>query len=688
LNNQPRYRAYISYSHKDEKSAAWLHRALESYRVPRYLVGTQTPVGEVPARIRPIFRDRDDLSSAIDLKDTVKHALAESENLILICSPDSAVSPWVNEEVRQFAALGRASNIFCVLVGGQPAADGSMSSCFPSALAEIGFKEPLAADVRKWADGKHVAMLKLIAGLLGIRLDELRQRDLQRRRKRQFVLGLGVAAMLTLAVLTIVSQVSERHQREKAEQLANFIVDLGERLKSDVDLETLALIGAESSRHLQSLDPHRLSPETGKKVALAIRQMASVNQYRGKPDKALKDFERSRDLLWSLHKKYPQVQGVLFELGNAEYYVGKLHFEQKVFDSALTSMQSYHQLTRKLSAMDSDNPDWILEVSYSHNNLAAVQLDSGMGINESILEHVAEAIRLMEIVVALKPDDKDVASAYATTLAWAADAQFQACNLEDAIDFRRKTKTLSEFAMHADPANNDLKKQYAYALTGVARLQSIMGQTGLARQNLELAINILKQLVALDPSNFHYRELLLYRQVMLSKLLADTGELELAGLMIPELKTQFQSDGEIVRKGTEPLKEYIELLLAYVDVEFGLGNINAAREQLQIVMDIQADNTESHNLDFFDRQRLVLARYQWWQINDGGGFDKLADISDLHQLSSNDYRSCIEADSSARMYFLEGNMDGALREVVYLKSRGYADPGFVRFCQQNKLCQG
>jgi hypothetical protein len=60
-----RYKAFISYCHKDEAWAKWLHRALESYRVPRKLVGKQTSAGEVAARIRPVFRDRDDLSSLL-----------------------------------------------------------------------------------------------------------------------------------------------------------------------------------------------------------------------------------------------------------------------------------------------------------------------------------------------------------------------------------------------------------------------------------------------------------------------------------------------------------------------------------------------------------------------------------------------------------------------------------------------
>jgi len=382
---EPRYKAYISYSHKDESWAAWLHRALESYRVPRNLVGNKTSVGEVPARIRPVFRDRDDLSSATDLEETVKQSLADSESLVLVCSPNAATSHWVKEEIRYFAHLGRADRIFCIIVGGEPAADGSVSSCFSSALAEIGIQEPLAADVRKWADGKHVAKLKLIAGLLGLRLDELRQRDTQRRHKRQVFIGLGVLVALTLAIMTAFSQISERHEREKNEQLATFVVDLGERLQSDADLETLALISAEASRHLQSLDPDKLSAETGKKVALAIRQMGWVSQHQGRPDEALDTFRRSRDLLLRLHNKYPEIPELLFELGNAEYYIGNLHNEQGRYESALELMQSYYDLSRKLLDTDPDNPDWILEVAYSHNNLAAVHLESGRGIPSSRL---------------------------------------------------------------------------------------------------------------------------------------------------------------------------------------------------------------------------------------------------------------------------------------------------------------
>ena len=42
-NEQPRYRAFLSYSHADTPAAARLHRWLETYRIPPRLVGLATP---------------------------------------------------------------------------------------------------------------------------------------------------------------------------------------------------------------------------------------------------------------------------------------------------------------------------------------------------------------------------------------------------------------------------------------------------------------------------------------------------------------------------------------------------------------------------------------------------------------------------------------------------------------------
>lgn len=98
----------------------WLHKALETYRIPSRLVGRETTAGMIPKSLSPIFRDRDELPSATDLNRKVNEALAQSANLIVICSPRSAVSRWVNEEILAYKRLGRADRVFCLIVDGEP----------------------------------------------------------------------------------------------------------------------------------------------------------------------------------------------------------------------------------------------------------------------------------------------------------------------------------------------------------------------------------------------------------------------------------------------------------------------------------------------------------------------------------------------------------------------------------------
>lgn len=215
-----KYWAFISYSHQDEAWGTWLHRALERYRVPRALVGREGPAGKVPKRIMPIFRDRDELPGASNLAQKITEALSQSRFLIIICSPRSAASRYVNEEISTFKRLGRSDRILCLVVDGEPGASADPESglleAFPEAVRyELDGQavEPLAADARADKDGKTNAKLKVLAGLLGVGFDELKRREARRRNWRIVQL-----AALVLAVTGMVAGVWWNRQQVAREQ--------------------------------------------------------------------------------------------------------------------------------------------------------------------------------------------------------------------------------------------------------------------------------------------------------------------------------------------------------------------------------------------------------------------------------------------------------------------------------------
>jgi tetratricopeptide (TPR) repeat protein len=195
--NAYKYRAFITYAHKDEDRARWLRKKLETFRVPKHLVGTDGDHGEVPSRLYPIFRDRDELAGAAQLGPLIEQALTDSSHLIVLCSPHAVKSRWVNEEIRMFKSMGKSDRVLCLVLSGDPMSEdmqgGVGKECIPLAARREVDKdglvtdhkdEPAAADLRETADGEKDALLKIIAGLLGLGLDDLKQRDLLARQKR------------------------------------------------------------------------------------------------------------------------------------------------------------------------------------------------------------------------------------------------------------------------------------------------------------------------------------------------------------------------------------------------------------------------------------------------------------------------------------------------------------------------
>ncbi len=253
--------AFLSYSHHDSEVAGWLHEALEDFRVPPRLVGKLTDQGAIPKRINPIFRDRHELAAAGDLGEEIEEAIAGSRFLIVLCSPHAAQSRWIDEEIACFKKMHREDRILAAIVDGEPFASDMPGregqECFPPALRvhydrrgrpTAQRSEPIAADLRPSGDGRHTGLLKIVAGLLGVGLDDLVQREAHRRQKRLYGLtAASVAGMLVasgLAYTAIDARDEARDQRREADKLVGFMLgDLRQKLEPIGRLDVLDSVG-------------------------------------------------------------------------------------------------------------------------------------------------------------------------------------------------------------------------------------------------------------------------------------------------------------------------------------------------------------------------------------------------------------------------------------------------------------
>jgi len=203
-----RYRAFISYSQKDKAYARRLHQALERYRLP---MGVEAAgIDAKTRRLGRFFRDDEEMGATSNLGAALKGAIADAENLIVICSTNSAKSNWVNEEIIHFKRTGRADRIFAVIFDRGRKRD--VTDYFPPALRfELGQDgdlsarptEPLAIDLRKEKFAR--VLVRIVSGLTSTPFDSLWKREQRRARHARMLFGFGSACVtLVLAAIAFV----------------------------------------------------------------------------------------------------------------------------------------------------------------------------------------------------------------------------------------------------------------------------------------------------------------------------------------------------------------------------------------------------------------------------------------------------------------------------------------------------
>ncbi len=192
------YYAFISYCSRDGAEARRLQASLERLRLPASL-RKEDP--SLPKRISPVFMDKSDLVPQGRLLQSLHDNLDASRTLLLLCSPDSARSPWVDQEVRYFIETGRTDRILPVILDGDPHAADPERECFPPSLAALGQEdEPTAIRLSDY-DGRG-SLLRIAAALLDLKLDKLLERDAAYRRKKR-ILFASAAVLLACSAAAV-----------------------------------------------------------------------------------------------------------------------------------------------------------------------------------------------------------------------------------------------------------------------------------------------------------------------------------------------------------------------------------------------------------------------------------------------------------------------------------------------------
>jgi tetratricopeptide (TPR) repeat protein len=513
--------AFLSYSHDDAEVADWLHEELEEYHVPPRLVGKLTDQGPVPKRLAPIFRDRHELAAAHDLAGEIEEAIAGSRFLIVLCSPDAAQSHWINEEIACFKRLHGEERILAAIVAGEPFVSDipgrEAEECFPPAL-RVRFDgrgrptshraEPIAADLREQGDGRKMGLLKIAAGMMGVGLDDLAQREAQRRHRRMYAItAASVAGMLFtsgLAYTAIDARDEARDQRREAEGLIGFMLgDLRQKLEPVGRLDVLDAVGARALEYYEKQDKKTLSDDALAQRSKALTLMGEIATSRGDLDGALRRYREALAGTAETLRRFPNDPQRMFEHAQSVFYVGSIALNRGQIDEAATQFREYRRLAERMIASDRNNPKWQLEGVYAASNLGIVQLEQAHYSQAAAT--FQSSVAAMEILTAAQPGNREYQKLMSEALAYHASALNYAGKLDQAIEQREQQLALLAPHLAQTKPDAEFRQDAMIANMALSGFYFERNEINTALSHAAAAVDIGHRLVDLEPDNADWR---------------------------------------------------------------------------------------------------------------------------------------------------------------------------------------
>ncbi len=644
------YKAFISYSHKDDRLAAWVLKKLESYRIPHLL---RRRVTKGQPSLGKMFRDREELSATGDLDAKLLEALKASDYLIVVCSPSSARSSRVNQEIKQFITHRDSQKILCLIVDGEPNFEtvglADENGCIPPELRKrylMSGQIPLAADMRPLGDGKHKALQKVIAGLLQVDLDELLQRDVRRKYHRMMAIAVTSFAfmLLTTGLMLRAYKAENEAQRAKidallqqgrAEDLLSFMLNdlAGTRLRKLGRVEVMDAVVSKVVDHYSDQDDELLSPMALSRKAEAYMQLGRLYMARDMGERADELFDyayRTTSALMAADSSSPEAifrhTSSLFWIGASHIYSGRylaaekawrerleygkplLRYQDHSYDvwSRLGNLHIHHgwalmELGRHEEAYAQFQKG--LEVRranyarYEENEPWLNNLAGGyyhlqwaqlyLSMPDQAYENALISNQMYKRISDDDPTDQRALGNYARSLRWRAEAEIAKEKYDDA-----ETGLLESISMHRrllafEPDSLDLQYQACVSTTLLAEVYMYRGKTNLAQQIL--SNECVDGPTALSLSHFKVRNRFYGYRYELLKVQLDLGNGYAASAMdrYERLTVRFNEETEVVRASTKGKWIRLHLALQAVKLDDQIKTMPLAREELRAVVKAQ-----------------------------------------------------------------------------------------------------
>ena len=491
MNISYKYRAFLSYSHKDKAFAVWLQKKIESYVIPQAL---RRKYPHLPANLkRSVFRDDEELTSASALSSVLEQALDASERLIVVCSPDAVVSKWVEKEIIYFKKSHLERFIYTVIV------NGDIKDVMPNVLGN----EVLAVDAQQ---GKKMALIKIIASLLDVPFSDIWAREKREAKKRAF-LRLGIGFVFVLVLLYSLLQYNAITSNAQLEELHVKMSTLEYKLKrSTLKADEIYAL----QNRLQALK------EMKKRKEDTLKWFGMLQTSLAKKAKKVYDDKGADEALAILESESSQQEDEDFAKKNilrAKLYIEKNDYEQAnmFYEKAVTVDGGYENLYEYVLFLmkehETQKAQLLLEKlnSYDLNREEKANVLNRLGINYRKLKRLDEAEACYMDALKLRTKlAKENPKKYRLDLAWTYNNLGVLYKKTNELNASERVHHKA-FELRKDLAKQDPTK-YTFFVTcsmhNLGELYKGMKDTKRAESFFKDAIKIRRELIVSNPKKY------------------------------------------------------------------------------------------------------------------------------------------------------------------------------------------
>jgi len=505
----------------------------------------------VPKSLRPIFCDRNDFSAGHSLTEQTVAALMASEFLIVICSPKAARSKYVNEEIRQFKAMGRSDRIIPLIIDGEP--NDAERECFPPALRfRIGSdgeltnvrEEPIAADARAPGDGRELAKLKVVAGLIGLPLDEVvRRAECARKRGNRIRISLACSFLLLFAAafeLWILNEQGHDQLIEWANGLNKNIEQKAARGEAPVRVLLSDLADQEKRTAGTTIDTPRLRYIRAQTLIIFSDGYQTLGRSQEALSRAKRASEMVNDLIaqtvqdgWWRHflsVAYQKLTGIAqpgssdlqYHLSVAFQKIGNSLSSLDRWGVALDWYRRSLDLSKAFTAVDPSKTEWQSALSLAHDKIGDAW--KGLGNLDSAQTSYAASLAIRNRLAAADSDNPRLQRDLASTYDRLSDIQRAQGNWSGALESEEQSIRIVAHFYAIDGDNNDWRRNLALNYRKLADIRHDRGEIAAALDGYHKSFELTEELNRQDANNALWKRDLAACKAGIGTLLNDQGK--------------------------------------------------------------------------------------------------------------------------------------------------------------------